>query len=226
MRKDCPDRFRAVIAIFWEAERLFELIHAFGGRNRVTMARLVRSLTTTSVLGGEIKADTRSGRYVATSWCHRAVLATLFDKEPAASYDPRHPHRAWDPGANPLIADELEGCVTDAARGAAVFNVQSAPPFAHHQSRSDQSSLAVTCWRPWSARPATIVINSSAAIRRRWAIPSRSHRRKPDLRRCGVRGRPRKVAPRRSSGVLPDNWLLRAPRRGEKGHRNRLSASL
>lgn len=130
MRKSSADRFRAIVAIFWEAERLFELLHAFGGRSRVTMTRLVRGLMTTSMLGGEINGDTRTGRYVATSWCHRAVLATLFDNGPAVDHDPRHPHRAWGAGGNPLIADELEGCVTDPARAAAAFNVQTAPPFA------------------------------------------------------------------------------------------------
>lgn len=130
-RKDGPDRFRAVVGIFWEAERLFELIHAFGGRNRVTVTRLIKGLMTTSVLGGEIKADTRTGRYVATSWCHRAVLAALFDEGPATGHDPRHPHDAWGPRGNPLIADELEGCATDPARDAAAFNVNTAPPFAH-----------------------------------------------------------------------------------------------
>jgi hypothetical protein len=130
MRKDSVDRFRTVVAIFWEAERLFELLHAFGGRSRLTMTKLVRGLMATSMLGGEIKTDTRTGRYVATSWCHRGVLATLFDNGPAAGHDPRHPHCAWGAGGNPLIADELEGCVTDPARDAAVFNVQTAPPFA------------------------------------------------------------------------------------------------
>lgn len=131
MRTDGPDRFRAVVAIFWEAERLFELLHAFGGRDRVTVTRLVRSLKATSMLGGEIAADTRTGRYAATSWCHRAVLATLFDAGCATGHDPRHPHRAWGFGGNPAIADELAGCVTDAARDAAVFDVRTAPPFAH-----------------------------------------------------------------------------------------------
>lgn len=130
MRKSSTDRFRAVVAIFWEAERLFELLHAFGGRSRVTMTRLVRGLMTTSMLGSEIKADTRTGRYVATSWCHRAALATLFDSGPATGHDPRHPHRAWGSGGNPLMADELAGCVADPARDAAAFNVQTAPPFA------------------------------------------------------------------------------------------------
>lgn len=131
MRRNGADRFRAVVAIFWEAEQLFELLHAFGGRSRVTVSRLVNGLMTTSLLGGEINADTRTGRYVATSWCHCTVLARLFDNGPAGRHDARHSHRAWGVGGNPVIADELEGCVTDPARDAAVFNVLTAPPFAH-----------------------------------------------------------------------------------------------
>lgn len=131
MRSDGPDRFRAVVAIFWEAERLFEVLHAFGGRDRVTMPRLIEGLMTTSMLGGEIAADTRTGRYVATSWCHRAVLAELFDAGCKTDHDPRHPHRAWGSAGNPAEADELAGCVTDAARDAALANVRTAPPFAH-----------------------------------------------------------------------------------------------
>lgn len=131
MRRDGRDRFRAVVAIFWEAERLFELLHAFGGRDRVTMARLRHALEATSFLAGEIKADTRTGRYVATSWCHRRVLAMLFAKGVAIGHDPRHPHRTFGLEGTPAIADELESCVTDAARHAAIFNVRTAPPFTH-----------------------------------------------------------------------------------------------
>lgn len=131
MRKDGRDRFRAVVGIFWEAERLFELLHAFGGRSRVTMPHLLKGLMATSFLKAEIKADTRTGRYIATSWCHRAVLAMLFDDGLAIGHDPRHPHRTFGPGGNPSITDELKGCVTDPAREAATFNVRSAPPFVH-----------------------------------------------------------------------------------------------
>ena len=131
MRRDGRDRFRAAVAVFWEAERLFELLRAFGGRDRVTITRLRNALAATSFLAGEIKADTRTGRYVATSWCHRGVLAMLFGMGVAVGHDPLHPHCAIGPGGTPAIVDELEGCVTDTARHAAIFNVRKAPPFTH-----------------------------------------------------------------------------------------------
>lgn len=129
-RKDPADRLRAAIAIFWEAERLFELMHAIGGPRRITMTKLLTALSSTSMLAGSIAADDLTGRYIGSMWCHRGALALLFDDGLAMGHDPRHPHRSFGPGGDANLTDEVGGSVSDAAFDLAGFSARSAPPFA------------------------------------------------------------------------------------------------
>lgn len=130
VRKEPADKLRTVVAIFWEAERLFELMHAIGGRRRVTMTRLLSALASTSMLGAAVAADDPTGRYVGSMWCHRGALALLFDEGLATGHDARHPHRSLGPGGDVGATDEIEGCVSDAGLDLAGFNARTAPPFA------------------------------------------------------------------------------------------------
>lgn len=130
VRKDSADKLRTVVAIFWEAERAFELIHAIGGRHRVTMTRLLSALASTSMLGAAVAADDPTGRYVGSMWCHRGALALLFDEGLATGHDARHPHRSLGPGGDVGVTDEIVGCVSDAGLDLAGFNARSAAPFA------------------------------------------------------------------------------------------------
>ena len=57
VKKKEQDRFCTLVAIFWEAERCFELMHAFGGPRRVTKPKLLVAMRSTSTLGAEIAAD-------------------------------------------------------------------------------------------------------------------------------------------------------------------------
>lgn len=126
-------RFRTLVGIFWEFERLFELLHALGGRGRVTPNKLRSALQSSSMLGAEIAADGRTGRYLATGWCHRHALAWLFDAGPAAGHDPRHPHVAMGASGVPTYVDEVAGVATPAGDAMAVGNITTAPPFAIDQ---------------------------------------------------------------------------------------------
>lgn len=130
VRKNEEDRFCAVVAIFWEAERCFELMHAVGGPRRVTKSKLMAAMQSTSMLGAEVATDSRAARYAAATWCHRGSLALLFDDGLSIGHDPRHPHRALGPGGDPVITDEVSGCATEAAFDLAAFNLNTAPPFA------------------------------------------------------------------------------------------------
>lgn len=130
VRKDSADKLRTVVAIFWEAERAFELMHAIGGRHRVTMTRLLSALASTSMLGAAVAADDPTGRYVGSMWCHRGALALLFDEGLATGHDARHPHRSLGPGGDVNVTDEIVGCVSDAGLDLAGFNARTAPPFA------------------------------------------------------------------------------------------------
>ena len=130
VRKEPADKLRTVVAIFWEAERAFELMHAIGGRRRTTMPALLSALASTSMLGAAVAADDPTGRYVGSMWCHRGALALLFDKGLATGHDARHPHRSLGPGGDVGATDEIEGCVSDAGLDLASFNARTAPPFA------------------------------------------------------------------------------------------------
>lgn len=130
MRKEEQDRFCTVVAIFWEAERCFELMHAIGGTRRVTKPNLLAAMRSTSTLGAEVATDSRAARYVATTWCHRGSLSLLFEDGIAIDHDPRHPHSALGPGGDPVVTDEIAGCPTEAAFDSAAFTLNTAPPFA------------------------------------------------------------------------------------------------
>lgn len=130
VRKDPADKLRTVVAIFWEAERLFELMHAIGGPRRVTMTKLLSTLSSTSVLGGAVATDDPCGRYIGSMWCQRGALALLFDDGLAIGHDARHPHQSFGPGGNVGTTDEIEGCVSEPGIDLAGFNARSAPPFA------------------------------------------------------------------------------------------------
>lgn len=130
VRKDPDERLRTVVVIFWEAERLFELMHAIGGPSRVTMTKLLTALGSTSMLGGAVGAGDATGRYIGSMWCHRGGLALLFGDGLGMGHDPRHPHWSFGPGGDADIADEIDGCVTEAALDLARFNTLTAPPFA------------------------------------------------------------------------------------------------
>jgi hypothetical protein len=129
-RKNPADKLRAVVAVFWEAERLFELMHAIGGPRRVTMTKLLTALSSTSMLGEAVATDSLTGRYVGSMWCHRGALALLFDDGLAMDHDPRYPHRSFGPGGDAGTTDEIEGCVSEAALDLAGFNTRTAAPFA------------------------------------------------------------------------------------------------
>jgi hypothetical protein len=130
VRKGSADKLRTVVAIFWEAERMFEFMHAIGGPRRVTMTKLLSALASTSMLGGAVEADDPTGRYIGSMWCHRGALALLFDEGLATGTDARHPHRSLGPGGDVGATDEIEGCVSDAGLDLAGFNARTAPPFA------------------------------------------------------------------------------------------------
>lgn len=105
-------------------------MHAIGGPSRVTMTKLLTALGSTSMLGGAVGADYATGRYIGSMWCHRGGLAPLFSDGLAMGHDPRHPHWSFGPGGDADIADEIDGCVTEAALDLARFNTLTAAPFA------------------------------------------------------------------------------------------------
>ena len=127
--KDPRDKFRAVVALFWEAERFFELMFAIGGPSRVMMTKLMAALGSTSMLAGAVAADSPTGRYVGSMWCHRGALALLFGDGMAMGHNPRHPHWSFGPGGDANMTDEIEGCVSEPALDLAGFNARTAPPF-------------------------------------------------------------------------------------------------
>lgn len=104
-------RFKALVGIFWELERLYELLHAFGGPDRVTLTRLRATLASTSTLGSAIGADTRTARYAASAWCHRYTLIQLFSRGADAAHDDAHPHVALGQGQRTAM-DELGGSLS------------------------------------------------------------------------------------------------------------------
>lgn len=127
--KDPRDKFRAVVTLFWEAERFFELMFVIGGPGRVTMTKLTAALSSTSMLTDAVAADSPTGRYIGSMWCHRGALALLFDHGLAIGHDPRHPHWSFGPGGDASITAEIEGCVREPALDLAGFSARTAAPF-------------------------------------------------------------------------------------------------
>lgn len=177
VRKNSAERLRAVIAIFWEAERLLELMQAISGPRRVTMTKLLSALSSTSMLGSAVVADDLTARYIGSMWRHRGTLAQLFDGGLAMDHDPRHPHRSFGPGGDADINDEVEGCVTDAGNDLAGFNARSAPPFAlDSRLRDVQSEEPVTFFAGRDVRELAIRFFLEV---REWLGPSKGRKAFP-----------------------------------------------
>lgn len=141
--KNQRQRLEALVAMFWEAERSFELIYAFGGRERVTISTLCATLGSTSMLGSAIRSDTRSANYAAGSWCHRYTLARLFEHGPNVAHLDQHPHVALGATGDALGMDELAGSASHAALDLIDGNLCTAPPI-----RIDQRLRMVAGERP------------------------------------------------------------------------------
>lgn len=126
--KNRTERFRALIAIFWELERLFELLHAIGGASRVTISTLRATLGSTSSLAAAIGAGTRTAHYATGAWCHRFSLAQLFDRGADPDHAAEHPHKALRKDGDALAMDEAAGSVSQAALDLIDGSFCTAPP--------------------------------------------------------------------------------------------------
>ncbi|MDX3910179.1 MAG: hypothetical protein QHC67_10215 [Sphingobium sp.] len=127
--EDAKSKLIMLVSLFWEMERLFELLRAFGGRQRVTKSRLQRILSSTTALNAAVASGDRTAQYVATSWCHRLAIALLIQDGALNGHDSRHPHIAFGPAGMAENVDELATINTAAAIAVASSTVQAAVPF-------------------------------------------------------------------------------------------------
>jgi hypothetical protein len=92
-RSDPSDKLLTICALFWEAERLFELLHLLGGRSAVTRSQMSAALRSSTSLSLAIRLGAPTGRFASSSWCQFDGLAALFAGT-AGIPDPAHPHGA------------------------------------------------------------------------------------------------------------------------------------
>lgn len=127
-QKGPTEKFRFMVGLFAEFERLFELLEYLGGPERVTSTSLKAALA--SLAKGQCAATgSREALYISTAWCHYQPLSHLswFGCDDRLDY--RHPHKAFGPRGITTAVSELDAIGTMAGHTGADGSFKAAVPF-------------------------------------------------------------------------------------------------
>lgn len=129
-KNDPIQKFRFMVGLWAEFERLFELLEEFGGPGRVTESSLRAFLASTADGAAAAGLGSRAALYVSTAWCHVAALTELQQNGCAPALEQSHPYKAFATNGFAPTVDELAAVRTDSGRKVAAKSIYAAVPFA------------------------------------------------------------------------------------------------
>jgi hypothetical protein len=129
-QKDPIQKFRFMVGLWAEFERLFELLEEFGGPERVTESSLRAFLASTADGAAAAGLGSRAALYVSTAWCHVRALTELQQNGCAPALEQSHPYKAFATNGFAPTVDELAAVRTDSGRKVAAKSIYAAVPFA------------------------------------------------------------------------------------------------
>ncbi len=126
---DPIDKILTVLALFWEWERVFDMLECAGGSKRITETVLAAALKSSTCLTMAAGAADRLSGYLYGTWTHVLSLVD-FSATGVGGHAPEMPLLAFGPSGTPTNADPVKGLCTSSAHAMLSRTHAAVPPFA------------------------------------------------------------------------------------------------